>query len=44
METSGPADQVMKVMPALTVTDQELDEGLGVVEESMHAVLQEWAA
>lgn len=44
METAGPADQVMKVMPALTATDDELDEGLQVVKESVDAVVQGWAA
>jgi diaminobutyrate-2-oxoglutarate transaminase len=37
METSGPSDEVMKVMPALTITDDELDEGLEIVKESVRA-------
>lgn len=40
METSGPADEVMKIMPALTITDDELDEGLALVAESVRAVTE----
>ncbi len=38
METAGPSDEVMKIMPALTIPDAELDEGLAVVAESVRAV------
>ena len=38
METSGPSDEVMKILPALTITDAELDEGLAIVAESVAAV------
>ncbi|MEU9854794.1 aminotransferase class III-fold pyridoxal phosphate-dependent enzyme, partial [Streptomyces sp. NPDC047974] len=31
VETSGPRDEVVKLLPPLTVTDDELDEGLGVL-------------
>jgi diaminobutyrate-2-oxoglutarate transaminase len=40
METSGPSDEVMKVMPALTITDEELEEGLTIVGESVRAVTE----
>ncbi|WP_433272463.1 hypothetical protein ACQPZF_16425 [Actinosynnema sp. CS-041913] len=35
VETSGPADQVVKLMPPLTVTDRELDQGLRLPAESV---------
>ncbi|MBN9097051.1 MAG: diaminobutyrate--2-oxoglutarate transaminase, partial [Pseudonocardia sp.] len=40
METSGPSDEVMKVMPALTITDDELTEGLEIVKESVRTVME----
>ncbi len=40
METSGPSDEVMKVMPALTITDEELDEGLAIVADAVRAVTE----
>jgi diaminobutyrate-2-oxoglutarate transaminase len=40
METSGPSDEVMKIMPPLTITDAELDEGLEVVGEAVRAVTE----
>ncbi|SHK36405.1 diaminobutyrate aminotransferase apoenzyme [Pseudonocardia thermophila] len=40
METSGPSDEVMKIMPPLTVTDAELDEGLAIVADSVRAVTE----
>ncbi|TFD81599.1 diaminobutyrate--2-oxoglutarate transaminase [Cryobacterium sp. Sr8] len=39
METSGPEGEVMKVLPALTITDEELERGLGIIDESVAAVL-----
>jgi diaminobutyrate-2-oxoglutarate transaminase len=44
METSGPDDEVMKIMPPLTITDAELDEGLAVVGEAVRAVTEGVAA
>ena len=38
METSGPDGEVAKVMPPLTVTDEELAQGLDVLTESVHSV------
>lgn len=40
METSGPTDEVMKIMPALTISESELDEGLDIVVESVGAVTE----
>lgn len=40
METSGPSGEVMKIMPPLTITDDELEEGLDVVSRSVRAVTE----
>ncbi|MET9261445.1 diaminobutyrate--2-oxoglutarate transaminase [Amycolatopsis sp. NPDC004079] len=40
METSGPDGEVMKLLPPLTLTDDELSEGLAIIEESIAAVLK----
>ena len=40
METSGPDGEVMKILPALTITDEELDRGLALIELSVAAVLE----
>jgi diaminobutyrate-2-oxoglutarate transaminase len=39
METSGPEGEVVKLLPPLTITDEELDRGLAVIEASVEAVL-----
>ncbi|WP_265521343.1 diaminobutyrate--2-oxoglutarate transaminase [Oerskovia flava] len=39
METSGPDDEVMKILPPLTITDAELARGLEIIDESVAAVL-----
>jgi diaminobutyrate-2-oxoglutarate transaminase len=39
METSGPDGEVAKLLPPLTITDEELAEGLAVVRESVAAAL-----
>ncbi|MFE1380314.1 diaminobutyrate--2-oxoglutarate transaminase [Streptomyces sp. NPDC058740] len=39
VETAGPHDEVVKLLPPLTVTDAELAEGLGILEESVRVVL-----
>jgi diaminobutyrate-2-oxoglutarate transaminase len=44
METSGPSDEVMKILPALTITDAELDEGLDIVRESVRTVTEGMSA
>ena len=39
IETSGAHDEVLKFLPALTITDDELRRGLAIVRESLDAVL-----
>jgi diaminobutyrate-2-oxoglutarate transaminase len=39
METSGPQSEVMKLLPPLTVTDDELDEGLAIITDSVRTVV-----
>ncbi|GAA0510818.1 diaminobutyrate--2-oxoglutarate transaminase [Saccharopolyspora subtropica] len=39
METSGPSSEVLKIMPPLTVSDDELEQGLQIVRDSVQAVL-----
>ncbi|MFD4341652.1 aminotransferase class III-fold pyridoxal phosphate-dependent enzyme, partial [Streptomyces anulatus] len=36
VETSGALDEVVKLLPALTVSEDELDEGLAVLARSVH--------
>ncbi|HEX3779499.1 MAG TPA: diaminobutyrate--2-oxoglutarate transaminase [Pseudonocardiaceae bacterium] len=38
METAGPNGEVAKLMPALTITDDELGEGLGLLREAVFAI------
>ncbi|MFE3194222.1 diaminobutyrate--2-oxoglutarate transaminase [Nocardia sp. NPDC059240] len=38
VETSGPEDEVVKLLPPLTITDAELDHGLELLAASMDAV------
>ncbi len=38
VETSGPEDEVVKLLPPLTVSPSELDEGLGILSESVSEV------
>lgn len=38
METSGPEGEVAKVMPPLTVTDDELAKGLDLLTDAVHSV------
>ncbi|HJQ45263.1 MAG TPA: diaminobutyrate--2-oxoglutarate transaminase [Amycolatopsis sp.] len=39
METSGPDGEVAKLLPPLTLTDAEVDEGLGIIDASVKSVL-----
>ena len=39
LETSGPEDEVMKILPALTITDEELEQGLQIIKDSIDTVL-----
>lgn len=38
VETSGSTDEVVKLLPPLTVTDQELDHGLGILTAAVDTV------
>ena len=38
METSGPEGEVVKLLPPLTTTEQELAQGLEIIAESFRAV------
>jgi diaminobutyrate-2-oxoglutarate transaminase len=38
VETSGPADEVLKTMPALTISAQEMDRGLAILSEAAASV------
>jgi diaminobutyrate-2-oxoglutarate transaminase len=38
METAGPNGEVAKLMPALTITDEELDQGLAILREAVLAI------
>jgi diaminobutyrate-2-oxoglutarate transaminase len=40
VETSGPSDEVMKLMPPLTISNAELDEGLAVVADAVRSVTE----
>ena len=39
IETAGIDDQVLKLLPSLTISDEELQHGLDVIETSLQAVL-----
>jgi diaminobutyrate-2-oxoglutarate transaminase len=39
METSGPDGEVVKLLPALTIDDAEVDQGLEIIAESVKSVL-----
>src|SRR5699024_4863580 len=39
LETAGPSDEVVKIMPPLTVSDEELEQGLQTLRDSVRAVL-----
>lgn len=41
IETSGARDEVLKLLPPLTISDDALDRGLDIIERSVEAVLQE---
>lgn len=44
IETSGAQEQVLKFLPALTITEDELERGLQIVRDSLAAVLAEASA
>ena len=39
IETAGPDDEVLKFFPPLTITSDELTQGLGIVEASLRELL-----
>jgi diaminobutyrate-2-oxoglutarate transaminase len=39
VENCGPLDEVLKLLPALTISDEQLGRGLDIIEESVAAVL-----
>ena len=39
VETSGPRGEVLKLLPPLTLTEEELDEGLEIIEAAVDEVL-----
>lgn len=41
METAGPNDEVFKLFPALTISEEVLNNGLAIIEDSIKAVLSE---
>ena len=41
VETSGANDEVLKLLPALTISDEELKSGLEIIERSVAQVLKE---
>ena len=38
VETAGPKDEVIKLLPPLTVTDAQIDEGLEILADAAQAV------
>jgi len=38
VETAGPGDEVVKLLPPLTITDSELDQGLALLADAIEAV------
>lgn len=41
IETSGAKDEVLKLLPALTISDEQLTKGLDIIERSLEEVLLE---
>ncbi|MFG3250283.1 hypothetical protein [Streptomyces sp. NPDC048187] len=37
LETAGPRDEVVKLLPPLTVTGEQLEQGLGILDEAVAA-------
>jgi diaminobutyrate-2-oxoglutarate transaminase len=38
VETAGPKDEVVKLLPPLTATDTEIDQGLAILADAVHTV------
>ena len=39
METSGPSDEVVKLLPALTIPEELLEKGLDIIEAAVDEAL-----
>ena len=39
LETAGPADEVVKLLPPLVVSDAEIDSALSIISESAQATV-----
>jgi diaminobutyrate-2-oxoglutarate transaminase len=39
VERAGPDDEVVKLLPPLTITDSELDQGLGLLAEAVRTAI-----
>ena len=44
IETAGIDDQVLKLLPSLTIEESDLNHGLDIIEQSLQAVMQEATA
>lgn len=44
METSGPGGEVVKILPPLTISDEEFDKGLAIIDDAVAAVLDDLEA
>lgn len=44
IETAGPDDEVLKLLPPLTIEQDELERGLDIIEASVNAVVEKTAA
>ncbi|MBK1735642.1 diaminobutyrate--2-oxoglutarate transaminase [Halorhodospira abdelmalekii] len=40
IETSGPEDDVLKLLPPLVISDDELDQGLAIIEQAVGAAIK----
>lgn len=43
IETAGPQDEVIKLLPPLTITDEQLEQGLDILAESTQAAMENQA-
>lgn len=41
IETSGPRDEVLKLLPPLVTSDEDLEKGLAIIEQSLVAAMEE---
>jgi diaminobutyrate-2-oxoglutarate transaminase len=41
IETAGIDDQVLKLLPSLTASEDDLNHGLDIIEQSLQAVMQQ---